>query len=145
MEQAEADARVADPDEWPAPASVAQAIFDGFNRERVQGLIKHLHPDVVWTSDPTVPEPGVYSGATAVAAYLVGLVSPFEAFRIEPLEYIERGDEVLAITQAYGRNIASPVELVLVWCLLFTVRDGRAVFIRSFLAKDEALQYMDAR
>ncbi|GAC1436507.1 MAG: hypothetical protein NVSMB51_08040 [Solirubrobacteraceae bacterium] len=144
MGQTAAIAREADtPIEHWRPADVARAIFEGFNRERVQGLVPYLHPEVVWTSDPNVPEPGIYDGLTAVTAYLVGLVSPFEAFRIEPQEYIDRGEEVLAITQAFGRNIASPVELALVWCLLFTVRDGRAVLIRSFLDKDAALRYME--
>lgn len=127
----------------PAGASVVAALLDGFNRERIAGLAPFLHPEVIWTSDPHVPEPGVYRGAEAVKAYLVGLVSPFEAFRLAPEEYIERGDQVLALTRAYGRNIASPVELVLDWSLLFTIKDGLALRIRSFLNRDEALRTIE--
>jgi ketosteroid isomerase-like protein len=50
--------------------------FEAFNRDGLPALQEFWDPEIVWHTDPMVPEPGVYEGREAVTAYLEASYGP---------------------------------------------------------------------
>jgi ketosteroid isomerase-like protein len=100
-------------------------------------------PGVEWHTDPRVPEPGVYKGREAVERYLEGLYESLgdvhlEVKRVESLSDAEVFAQVAAHTGTPG---GSERKVVLIdWCFVATLDEGKFTRIRSFLDREEALQ-----
>src|SRR5687768_9785053 len=103
---------------------LARKLFEAFN-DGGRGAMEDLFdPEVVWQTDPLVPEPGVYEGRDRVVAYLEGYLRAFGSFRFEVHEVIELGpNELLAVTTALGRPLNQPGgdTQFFNWCLIGSV------------------------
>jgi ketosteroid isomerase-like protein len=124
-------------------ADVIRRALSSFNAEGVSKAAEFWDPEIVWHTDPLVPEPGEYSGIDAVRAYLEGYMRAFGAFRIEIHQIIDLGgDELLAVTTASGHPLGSTDRdtQFLDWCFIQTVRKGKILRIRSFLSKARAFE-----
>jgi ketosteroid isomerase-like protein len=90
---------------------------------------------------PVEELPGVesYHGHDGVRRYFEVTRDAFGDFGWEPLELVDFGDHVLAVTRfrAEGRDSGVPVEAVIY--NVFTVRDGRVVRVRGALDRGRAL------
>jgi ketosteroid isomerase-like protein len=115
-------------------------------RRHYEALSEGQHPVAIY--DPEVEirvssdwtDADVFRGLEGLAQLRARLIEPWEEYRQEPEEYIEVDQHVIAVCREYarGKNSGAHVEqtLVVVW----TMQDGRAVLVRGFRTKDEALQ-----
>ena len=92
------------------------------NRATVEELIRlmnsrdarptHLvHPDIEWHWAAAIPGPQVYRGHEGVHQGLDTWIESWEELVIEPLEFLEDGDYVLALTRYRMRGAGSGVYL----------------------------------
>ena len=84
--------------------------------------------------------PGLSTGTTAFAAFFRRCAKPSATSRGSRRSFLDQGDHVLVTTRfvAQGRGSGAPVEAVIynVW----TVRRGKAVRVRGFGSRSEALE-----
>jgi ketosteroid isomerase-like protein len=125
----------------------ARRAAEGFNERGMLAVADYSSPDVVWHTDPRVPEPGVYEGKEAVLAYLSGWVNAFGAFTVDIHDIRDAGgDDVALVITAHARPLGDPTAdtQLLRWTLIETIRDGQIVKIRSIMgSQDEATESAD--
>ena len=95
---------------------IVRRIFEVFARDGFEGLLRHLDPEIEWTTTGSYIDRATYRGHDGVRRYLGSMLDEFEDFRIEPVEFIDAGEQVIVITRVSGRGKRSraPVELTLV-------------------------------
>jgi ketosteroid isomerase-like protein len=116
---------------------------EAFNRGGIAAMQEFWGAEVVWHTDPMVPEPGVYEGKEAVLAYLEGFIRAFGAWRMEVRDLIDLGGEdVLSLMTALGRPLGQTQQETqfLEWCQINSVRNNKVIRVRSFLDKKRAFE-----
>ena len=122
---------------------IARRVLDAFNSGGVKGLVDAFDPEIVWHTDPHVPEPGVYEGRDTVLAYLEGYIRAFGGLRFDIHDLRDLGEgRVFALTTFSGEPGASSSgrTQMLDWAFVANIRKGKVTQIRSFLDKDRALE-----
>jgi ketosteroid isomerase-like protein len=105
-----------------------------------QEVYELLDPEIEWDASRRTFDPGVFHGHAGVKEFAARLREVWESGRIEPLEFIATGDEVVV-----------PVRLVLVSrtehqsvtanaAHVWTLRDGQVIRHCVFQTKDDALE-----
>jgi ketosteroid isomerase-like protein len=114
-----------------------------------QVLEAHLRRDNEMTLDfydPDIEVRGlvdphrVYRGRDGVAHYFRDWIAPWASISGEVDEWIDAGDQVIAIVHERGRGKLSGVEVEQRNAHLWTLRDGRLFRLRIFASKAEALE-----
>ena len=122
---------------------IVQRSFQAFNADGLAGAIEFWDPDIVWHTDPGVPEPGVYTGADSVRTYLEGFIRAFGAWHIESEELIDLGgEEVLSLLKVGGRPLGQTDRetQILNWAWIVSIREDKITRVRSFFDRDRALE-----
>ena len=117
--------------------------YEAFARGDVEAVLERLDPDVDWR--PAIaPILGVDAvrGIEAVRDFLTrDLFEGFDQFRAEPLVFEDLGDDAVLVTARYvGRGESSGIELDQTFATLYRLRDGKAVSMRDYLTRAEALE-----
>jgi ketosteroid isomerase-like protein len=99
-----------------------------------------LHPDFGIEEAAGVPDPGTYTGREAFVANLRKLEEAFDQIRIEPLEFVDLGNQIVVVVSMAGRGRGSGAPVEMTFAQLWTVRDGKAVSLHDYETKDEALE-----
>jgi len=120
---------------------VVRASWEGWNREGMDALSRHWHPDITWRAIEGAPDDvGVMEGRDAVRAYVADWDDMFDDLRVEPLEVTDAGDEiVIAMQRASGVAKGSGVPTDLVYGVVYTVRDGKIVSGREYATREQTL------
>jgi ketosteroid isomerase-like protein len=112
-------------------------------RGEFDAWLETIDPDIGWDISahplPDVPNHG--SGRDAFVSDMLGTyVSGWNDYSAEPTEFVEIGDQVIVVLHetATMRDTGVPLDrdLIQVW----TLRDGRGIFLRVFKTKAEALE-----
>jgi uncharacterized protein len=83
---------------------------------------------------------GAYHGLEGVQEFFRNWVSAFGDFRAEVEEWIDAGDQVIAMVRFYGRGKHSGVPVDMLEAHLWTVRDGKLWRLQTLGTKAEALE-----
>jgi ketosteroid isomerase-like protein len=127
----------------PETEDVLRRSFEAFNERGFSGAMEFWHPDIVWHTDPLVPEPGVYTGFDAVRSYLDGFINAFGAWHIELHEIVDLdGHEVLCQITVSGHPLGQTDQEtnLLNWAWIASVHDGKIDRIRSFFDQEKAFE-----
>jgi ketosteroid isomerase-like protein len=87
-----------------------------------------------------LPDPETYSGRDAFIANLAKLEESFEELALEPLEIVDLGERIIVVVLLRGRGRGSEVPVEMTFAQLWSLRDGKAVSLRDFATKAEALE-----
>jgi ketosteroid isomerase-like protein len=79
------------------------------------------------------------SGYAGVEDWIRQADDLFEGFEIQVEDVIEAGDRVVVLVHEHGRGRGSGVQIDHHLAHVWTLRDGRAVAMESFVDRDEAL------
>jgi ketosteroid isomerase-like protein len=94
--------------------------------------------EIEWIAPPEDPDQPVVVGSAVAAEAMAQWMSTWEAYDYQLDELIDAGDDVIQagrqVMAARGAEVSS--EIFFIW----TIRDGRAVRLRMFYKRDEALQ-----
>ena len=109
---------------------IVRRSFVAFNARDVDGLVSLSAEDCEWLPLRAQLEGIVYRGHEGVRQFVIDMDEDWEAFRIDPLEFHEHGERVVAIGHvgALGR---SGVEIDSVAGFVFELHQGRIRHINS--------------
>jgi ketosteroid isomerase-like protein len=124
--------------ESPNVALVKQA-YDAFTRRDAEGLVAVCAPEIEFHL-PTAQLTRVglpYRGHDGVRTYMRDAVQVWSELRLEPRDFRERGDIVVAIGRVYAWGAGRVVDTPAAW--VWRIRDGRVVRLDVFESAGEAL------
>ena len=99
-----------------------------------------LDPDVEWHTRADLPDSTTYRGHEGVAKLFLEWQESFDDLRFDPEEFIDAGDDVVAVLRLSGRIRGSGEEVKMPETHVWTMRDGRGVECREYPTKAEALK-----
>jgi ketosteroid isomerase-like protein len=124
--------------------AIVREMYDVFNRSGVGATSEYYADDIAWHSDPAFPEGGTFTGREAVVGYMTSMFQNWAHVELRVEDLIAREDRVLALLTMHNTG-RDGIEMEAFWGHLWTVKDGRMVDVRSFLAKDTALEAIAER
>jgi len=87
-----------------------------------------------------LPDQERHSGRDAFIANMAKLEESFEDLRFEPIEFVDLGSKLVVVVAIAGRGRAGGVPVDTTIAQLWTLRNGKAVSLRDYASKDEALE-----
>ena len=114
--------------------------YADYTRAGVDGLYRHFDPSIEWDMTKTGVAARVYRGEAGVRQFFSALEHNWEGFWFRYDEFLDAGDEVLAIGRFGGRARGSGVQLDATVVHIWTLEDGMGVRLRAYLDKEEALK-----
>jgi uncharacterized protein len=100
-----------------------------------------LHREVAWHTARDLPDSDTYRGHEGVAEVYSEWIGSFEDFRVEVEEMIDGGaDTVIVMTRLRGHFRGSAEEVNLIEAHVWRLLDGKAIEIREYRTKAEALE-----
>jgi ketosteroid isomerase-like protein len=84
--------------------------------------------------------PAVYEGHDGIRRFYSEVRDVWERYVWEPEELIEAGPHVVALIRSTGRGRGSGVEVNREAAMVWSVREGRAIALRFFRDRGEALE-----
>jgi ketosteroid isomerase-like protein len=116
--------------------------YEAFNRGDLDVLMEPVSPDAEFVN---VPFGETYHGRDEIRKMFEALWEVVQDFRIEPEEFIERGDQIVVPVRLSGRfrhtgisDVGTPIPANMAH--VFTVRDGMIRGNRICRTKAEALE-----
>jgi ketosteroid isomerase-like protein len=96
--------------------------------------------DVVWdTSGTSLPNAGVYVGHDGIERFFVDWLGTWRDLRMDPVEFIDAGDSVVAVFRWHGRGRTSGVETEVEMYGIYDLREEKIVRYRQFDSREDAL------
>jgi ketosteroid isomerase-like protein len=128
----------------PMPSSpnvaLVQRAYDAFTRRDVEGLVATCAPDVEFHL-PTAQLTRVglpYRGHDGVRTYMRDAARVWSELRLEPREFHEGGDLVVAIGRVYAWGAGRVVDTPAGW--VWHIRDGLVARVDVYESADQALE-----
>ena len=117
---------------------VVRRAIDGFNQGQLR--FETLDPTVEWHTNPNLPDATTHHGHAAAGDYLTSWTASFEDFAVAAEELVDAGEHVVASMRFRGRMKGSTQAVELAETHVWRFRDGRAVEIREYSTREEALE-----
>lgn len=121
--------------------------YEAYSRGDLSATLELIDPEFeIHTSGAFLDEGRVYRGHDGVREFLAMLGEAFEDVSYEPEEIIEAGeDRYVVLARLRGRGKASGIETDVRFAHVWTVRDGKAISMRAYLDRAEALEAAGVR
>jgi ketosteroid isomerase-like protein len=119
---------------------VVRRSFAAFNAREVEDLVGLFDPDAEWLPFRAQLEGMVYRGHEGVREFVRDLDDDWVAYRIEPLEFHDRGDRVAVIGQVQALGRSGGIEVDSEAGFVFELRAGRIGRIVSYSDPAAALE-----
>ena len=103
--------------------------FEAYARGDTETLLRLVDPEIEWKQ---VEEPAAVHGPRAGLESVARWDETWDDLAISVEEYIDAGENVVAVVRSKGRGKASGVAVEQVSYQVFTVRDGRVVRMREY-------------
>jgi ketosteroid isomerase-like protein len=117
-------------------------VFDAFGRGELEALLERVDPEVV------IRDPGrtgtTFSGRDALLRFWGEWLEMWDDYRVEPVEVIERGEEVFVACQQSGRG-RSGIEVGQDLFIVLRIPEERVTEYRIYAERDEALASVGRR
>src|SRR6185437_1773423 len=119
---------------------LARRGYEAFARGDLDAAIEFMHPEIEAHDPRELPDAAIYRGREAVRRDWEQTSALFEDFSIDVEKSFDRGDEVVVFLRFRGRARESNTEVEAPVAHVWTIRDGKAVRLRQFLDRAEALE-----
>jgi uncharacterized protein len=120
--------------------ALVQRAYDAFTRRDVEGLVAACAPDIeFYLPTAQLTRTGLpYRGHDGVRTYMRDAARVWSELRLEPREFHERDDVVVAVGRVYAWGAGRVIDTPAAW--VWRIRDGLAVRLDVFESDDEALE-----
>ena len=119
-----------------------RAAYAAFNRGDIDAAVADMDPQIEWSEPPEFPGGGTYHGRDGVKKYLTQSRNGITEGTSEPEQFLISGDRVVVFVQAHVRPKGSAEWRDIRLADVFTFRNGRAIAMRAFADRNEALRYV---
>src|SRR5215212_9107863 len=129
-------------------AELLRSFYEHFNQGDLDAVLELCAEDVEIYKDPNVVEMVAAltpRGRELVAQYLRGWLESWDAYSARPREFLQSGDEVVALVQMRARGTGSQFEIQEEMADVFVVREGRIARLRLYVRPSEALASLGDR
>jgi ketosteroid isomerase-like protein len=75
---------------------VVRRAIEAYGREGLDGVLGYYDPEIEWTSTGDYIERATYRGHDGLRRYLGTMEEEFKDLRIEPVELIDAGEQVIS-------------------------------------------------
>jgi ketosteroid isomerase-like protein len=116
-----------------------RSIYEPLNRGDWGAVFRDAHPEVEITTQRGLTA-GTYRGQEAVRKQFQDLLGPFETWTIEPEEFFDAGDQVVAFVKVRSRPSGGSVDMEIRNGHLWTIREGTIRAVKTFAVREEALE-----
>ena len=116
-----------------------RSIYDPLNRGDWEAAFQNAHPEMEITTQRG-PAAGTYRGQEAVRKHFEDLLGAFDTWTIEPEEFFDAGDQVVAYVKVRSRPSGGSVDMEIRNGHLWTIRDGTIRAVKTFAVREEALK-----
>ena len=104
-------------------------------------MIERLDPEVRFDLSERVFNPGIYEGHDGFRRFVQEIDEVWEDFRIEPLEFIDAGEDKVVVSYLVrGRGKGSGVDVELPSTSVYTLRRGKLIEARMYREHRKALE-----
>jgi ketosteroid isomerase-like protein len=121
---------------------VVRRSFEAFNARDVDDLVSLSDPDAEWLPFRPQLEGIVYRRHEGIRQFVRDMDDDWQAFRIEPLEFHDRGERVAVIGRVRALGRESAVDIDFTAGFLFELRCGRITRVTSHSDPEAALEAM---
>jgi uncharacterized protein len=121
-----------------SPVATVRALYEAINERDYEAGFSLLAEDFEWLEPTHGLLGGPHRGVEAVRRAIEMQLEVFDEFAIEADEFHEHGDHVAVPVRQRARGGVSGVEVEIRIGHLWTVRDGKAVRLQVFPAREDA-------
>jgi uncharacterized protein len=115
--------------------------YAAFNRGDIAAAVEPLDPQIEWIEPAEFPGGGTYHGQVGAKAYLTQSRESVAEVQSEPEQFIPAGDRIVVFVHARVRAHDSQQWQDVRLADVYTFRDGKAVSMRAFADRQEALRW----
>jgi ketosteroid isomerase-like protein len=119
---------------------IVRRSFDAFNVRDVDELVRLSDPDCEWLPFRAQLEGIVYRGHEGIRRFVRDMDEDWAAFRIDPLEFHDRGERVAVVGRLKARGRGGSVDIDSLAGFVFELRSGRIMHITSHSNPEDALE-----
>jgi steroid delta-isomerase-like uncharacterized protein len=119
---------------------LVRRFLDAFNARDVDMLIRLSAEDCEWRPFRAQLEGIVYRGHAGIRQFLSDMDEDWETFRIDPIEFHDRGERVALIGQVHARGRGSSTEIDATAGFVHELDQGRMTRQTSYSDVDAALE-----
>ena len=115
---------------------IVRRSFEAYRHGDVEAGLANAHPEIVWNPVEEAP----MRGLDAVRANLGRWERDWEELETTPEEFIDAGDQVVAIVHFRGRGRESGIEVDTRTYGVYTLREGKMIGMEEFTERFQALE-----
>jgi ketosteroid isomerase-like protein len=121
-----------------------ERIVESFNRDGLDGILPHIHPDFEATTPPDLAsEPDTYRGPEGVRRWFDSFQEVMNGIRWDTHEFRQVGDRVVAEFTLRARGKTTGLDFGQDAVMVWELRDGQAIRISLYPTLDEALSAIE--
>jgi ketosteroid isomerase-like protein len=114
--------------------------YDAFRSGGVDAVLEYLDPDVEVTPIHQLPGSQTHRGHAGFRQYVEAMTEAFGELGWDAVDIVDLGDShVLVETLFHGQGRGSGVPVEATAYMLWTFRDGKAVRVRGYLERADAI------
>jgi ketosteroid isomerase-like protein len=118
--------------------------YAAFNRGDIDAALEPLDDQIEWSEPAEFPGGSTYHGHDGVKRYLTQSRAGFSEGSSEPEQFILAGDRIVVFVHAHIRPKGSDEWQDVRLADVYTIRNGKAVKMRAFADRQEALHWVGA-
>ena len=108
--------------------NIVQSAYAAFAKGDIPGVLGVLDAEAVWTEAEGFPYGGTYHGPNAVLeAVFMRVGVEWDSFTVEPAEFIDGGDTIVALGKYSGTYKATGKSFQADFAHVWKLRDGKVV------------------
>jgi ketosteroid isomerase-like protein len=124
-----------------ANVEIVRQGFDAFNSADMERILAVTHPDFETEVSPELSaEPDVYRGHDGIRRYFQSFQDAMDEIRFQPERIWDVGESVVAAVRLTAKGRQSEIAVEQRIAQVWTIRDGKAVGVRTYASLSEALE-----
>jgi ketosteroid isomerase-like protein len=121
---------------------IIENAYKSFASGDIPGLLETFDENIEWTEAEGFPYGGTYTGANAILENVfMKLGSEWEGFSAVPGEFLDAGDNIVALGNYSGKYNTSGKNMKVPFAHVWTLRDGKIV---KFVQYTDTLKVSEA-
>ena len=114
--------------------------IDAFNARDIEAQISLLDPGIEYHSTFAATDSAVYHGHDGFRRWHRARWEVWGEMRTDPEAYFDLGEQILMFAVFHGRGRSSGVEVTMPMAQVSKWREGRMVYAKGYVSREEALR-----